>query len=171
MMLQPASQAQFYHFQIFHLPFLQAEPHHRADLVEPLPPAGPGVDVQEMENGIGHDLEDVGVAANEQPGMRCVKDLFNPGGVFAGVASDMGEKYFYALQRKNEVLRITAAQGPAVDIAENSPQGLERLQLVSHFYRADVARVPDLVAPGEVVQNSGMQVAVGVGEQADALHF
>lgn len=142
----------------------------RADLVETFPAAGAGIDVEQVKNGVGHDFEDVGMAADEEAGVFGGQDLFDPGGVLSRIAADMGEKDFHPFTGEMQVFGEALPQGAAVDISINRPQGFEGLQLIGYLYRTDIAGMPHFVAFGEMRKNGWMEVAVGVGEQSNSLH-
>lgn len=86
------------------------------------------------------------------------------------VATDVGHEDIHVFDDKAVELFVAQSDVVAVDVAIDGAKGLERLELVRHVKRADVARVPDFVAILEMGEHARVEHAVGVGKQTYAFH-
>ena len=67
--------------------------------------------------------------------------------------------------------RLGAAHVRAVDIAVHAPKARgQGPQFVHHGGIAEIAGVPYFIAAAQVVRDAVVEIAVGVGEQANARH-
>ncbi len=80
----------------------------------------------------------------------------------------MGHVNCDALAIPNEILRNFSAEFCAVNIPVNAPDWLEGLEPIQNLDRPEVARMPNLVAFGEMPGNRVVEKSVGVGEQPDS---
>ena len=161
---------QLHHLQILNIPLHQRKADDGLHFVKALLPCRPRVDVQQAVLFVGHHLEDVGMAADEQPGRLLPDDLPHAFAVTAGIAADVGHQDVDALAFKAEVFRESPAHRRIVDVAVYGAQGAESFQLVCYLTGADIAGVPDFVAFFKVLKDAFVQVGVGVGEEADSFH-
>ena len=130
--------------------------------------AGAGIHVNEAERLVAHDFQDVGVAADEQS--RPEPPEFLPGTpiIIAGIPTDVRHIDAKALALPNEILGQVGAQFRPVNVPVNSPDRVEGSEMIQYVGCPEVSRVPNLVAFGEVAEDSGIQKAMGVGKQADS---
>jgi hypothetical protein len=130
--------------------------------------ASTGVHMKQSEHLVAHDLQDMRVAADEQTGSQTSK--FHPCSpvVIAWVAPYVGHVNVDALALPGEIGRQIGAEFGTVKIPVNAsdwPKGPEQIQ---NLDRPEVACVPNLVAFGEMPENSVVQKSVCVGEQPDS---
>ena len=130
--------------------------------------AGAGIHVNQSERLVTHDFQNVRVAADEQARPQPTDFLPGPTVVIAGIPADMGHVDVEALAYPNEIFRQVIAERSAIDVAVNTTHGFECSEAIQHFARSEIARVPHLVAFGEVTEDSVIQKAVGVGQQPDS---
>jgi hypothetical protein len=71
---------------------------------------------------------------------------------------------------KRKPFRKPAVQLPIINIAVHPPEWFKRLKLVGEFSGAKIAGMPYFVNVFEVFKHLRIEVAVGVGEEADAGH-
>jgi hypothetical protein len=142
----------------------QGESHEGFHLVPTFISASAGVDVQKIQVGVCHDFQDMGVAADEQAAGRWIFTPYfpDPWVIFPGVAADVGHEHRHSLTFEMEVKGYFIANGCVVDIAKNTAQGFECLQLVEHPDVSEIAGVPYFVTIGEVMKNAFVQKGVGV---------
>ena len=131
---------------------------------------GAGVDVEDIEARVVHDLEDVGVPADEEGGRGCSECTANGCVVVAGVASDVLDEHVGSLNGEAVYLGVAQAYVSPIDVAPYGTERAESLEPLGYLERTDVARVPHLIALGKVPCVAFVPMAVGVGEEADALH-
>ena len=130
--------------------------------------ASAGIHVNEAERLVAHDLQDVGVTADEQTRPQPLDFLPRTAVVIAGVSSDVGHVDCDALAIPNEVFGNFKTELRTVNISINTTDWLEGPEPGENVDRPEVARVPDLVALGEMPENSVVQKSVCVGEQTDS---
>ena len=88
--------------------------------------------------------------------------------VVARIPADVGHVDVESLALPNEILRQVGAEFRPINVPVNSayrPEGPEPIQDVD---RPEVARVPNLVALAEMLENSVIQESVCVGEEPDS---
>ena len=88
--------------------------------------------------------------------------------VIAGIPSDVRHVDCHALAIPNKILGNFSTEFRTVNIPVNSPDWLEGPEPVQNLDRPEVACVPNLVAFGEMPENSVVQKPVCVGEQPDS---
>jgi hypothetical protein len=132
--------------------------------------ASAGIHVNEAERLVAHDFQDVGVTADKQTRPQTLDFLRRTPVVIARIPSDVGHVNGDALAIPNEIAGKFSTEFRTVDIPVNTPDWFEVPEPGENLDRSEVARVPDLVAFGEMPENSVVQKSVGVGEQPDS-HF
>jgi hypothetical protein len=147
---------------------IDGETQKRPDMMPAIVAAGAGIHMNKTERRVAHDFEDVRVAADEQGGSQPLHFLPGAPIVISGVASDVGHVNRDALAIPNEVFGNLETEFRAVNIPVNAPNGFERPEPGENLYRAEIARVPDFVAAGEVPEDGVVEKAMCVGEQADS---
>jgi hypothetical protein len=73
-----------------------------------------------------------------------------------------------ALAIPYQILRKVGAEFRSVNVPVNSPDRFKGSETIQHLGCPEVSRVPHLVAFGEVIEDSVIQKAVGVGKQPDS---
>jgi len=144
------------------------ETQNRPDMMPTIVAASAGIHVNEAERLIAHDFQDVGMTADEQTRPQPLDFLPRSPVVIARIASDVGHVNGDALAIPNEIPRKFSTEFRTVNIPVNAPDWLESPEPVEDLDRPEVARVPDLVAFGEMPENSIVQKSVCVGEQPDS---
>ena len=130
--------------------------------------ASAGIHVNEAERLVAHDLQDVGVTADEQTRPQPPDFLPRTPVVIAGIPADVGHVDCDALAIPNEILGNFSTELRTVNVPINAPDWFEGPEPIQKVDRPEVARVPDLVAFGEMPENSVVQKSVCVGEQPDS---
>jgi len=139
--------------------------------VEALFARGTGVDVEHVVEG-RHPLhlEDVAVPAHQHVGrgglqLRAHSVLPAP-----GPAGDVGHPHVEPGHREPFVLGEPTAKGGIVDVAPDGRDRGHRLQPVQNGGVAHVPGVQNAVHARQVVRQVGMEVAVGVRDNAERGH-
>ena len=127
-----------------------------------------GVHVDEAERLVAHDFQDVRVPADEQTRPQPLDFLPRTPIVIAGVASDVGHVNREAIAIPNKILGNFSAEFRTVNVPVNGPNWFEGPELVENLDRPEVARVPDLIAFGEMPEDGFVQKSVCVGEETDS---
>lgn len=161
---------QFDDFEVLDFAPVDDESYQRSFLVESVQPGGTGVDVQTFQCFVIEHFQDVRVARDEELGRVYVDLRYHLAGIFAGVSADVCNPHVDSFDGKPLVLWVAQAQLVAVDIAIDRPEGFQRLEPVGQLYRADVARVPNLVALGKIFLVAVVPPGVGVGQQTYLYH-
>ena len=130
---------------VAHVAAVDRKAHGRADLVESELPGGPGIDCQQVVDGIVDDLEDVGMPGDEEFQVHGLDFLYGARIVMAGITPDVGHQHLHPFAFESQECGVDAAGHAAVDIAAHGTQRLESSNPVGEFDRADVARMPDFV--------------------------
>ena len=104
------------------------------------------------------------VAGDEQFRVIFRQDLTDARGVTTRITADVSHADFDAGDRKKGDLREAGPECLPVDIAIDCPKRGDLRQLVRQFFRADVARMPDLVEPLEIFNVTLVPVGVRVRE-------
>jgi hypothetical protein len=144
------------------------ETQKRPDVMPAVVAASAGIHVNETERLVAHDLQYVGVTADEQTRPQPLDFLPRTAVVIAGVSSDVGHVNCDALAIPNEVFGNLETELRTVNISINTADWLEGPELGEKVDRPEVSRVPDLIALGEMPENSVVQKSVCVGEQTDS---
>ena len=126
--------------------------------------AGAGIHVDESERLVEHDFQDVGVPADEQTRPQPPDFLPCTPVVIARIPADMGHVDGDAVAFPNQILREVGAEFRPVNVPVNSTDRPEGSETIQYVRRPKVSRVPNLVALGEVLEDSVIQKAVGVGK-------
>jgi hypothetical protein len=145
-----------------------SETQDRPEVMPAIVAASAGIHVNEAERLVAHDFQDVGVTADEQTRPKPLEFLPRTPVVIAGVPSDVGHVNCNALTIPNEILGNFRTEFRTVNIAVNAPDRSEDPEPIQNLDRPEVAGVPDLVAFGEMPENSVVQKSVCVGEQPDS---
>ncbi len=105
------------------------------------------------------------MAADKQAvrGRLGLQNLSHPRFVAPRIPADVRHKNRHALALKSQVERHDSPDIHAVNIAIYPAQRLEILQFVHQTHVAKIARVPHLVAFGEVLEHLFVEVGMGVG--------
>ena len=127
-----------------------------------------GIHMQAGNLLVVHHLQDMGMAGDKKLRPVARQQLFGLWRITAGIAADVEDKDGDALRLEDRRLRKEAADGRVVDVSPDAPERFEILQRAYDFGRAEIPRMPDLVDVFEMVKNGGVEVAVGVGEEADS---
>ncbi len=151
-----------------HLPALHGKSQQGSDEMPSVVAAGARINVNESERLIAHDFQDVGVAADEQARPQPTDFLPGTPVVIAGIPADVRHVDVEALALPNLILGQTGAEFRPVNVPVNSPHRFEGSETVQDVRGPEVSRVPHLVAFGEVMEDSLIQKAMGVGEQPDS---
>ena len=138
--------------------------------METVDACGTGVDVQGVESAVVHDLEDVGVAADEEGRRSHEESAANGGIVVAGITSDVFDEYVGSLDSEAVYRWVAQADITSVDIAVYGTEGAESFELFGHLERTNVSGVPHLVALGKVPCVAFVPMAMSVREETDAFH-
>lgn len=131
--------------------------------MESVQPGGSGIDVEAFQGFVVEHLQYVRVARDEEFGRMNVNLGYHLAGIFAGVSADVGHPHVHPLDGKPLVLRVAQAQFVTVDVAIDGPEGFQGLEAVGQLDRADVARVPNLVALGKIFRVTVVPPGVGIG--------
>ncbi len=131
-------------------------------------PARAGVHVEKLERGISYYLQDVRVAADEQPRLVTAKFLYCPPVIIARIPADMGHVDADTLAIPNEIRGKVSTEFSTIDIPVNAPDWPEGSEPIENLDRPEVAGVPNLVAFGEMPENGVVQKSMCVGEQPDS---
>lgn len=126
--------------------------------------------MQAVDFLVKHHFQDMRVPADEQFGLMQVKQFSGFWIVAGRIASDMSHQYLHPLTLKREVLRKNGTYILPIDIAVNAS---ERFELFQRFGNtgSKVTGMPNFVAVFEMIENSFIQKAMGVGEEADASQY
>lgn len=136
-------------------------------MMEPIFPCRSRVDEQQAAGLIILDLQDMGMAADEQPGPVLPDQLTRLLVVPAGIAPNMGDAYGYRLSLKDHILRTNRTQILPVDIAADRPKRFESLQGTVRLQIPNIPCMPDLIHLREEIQDTGMKKAMGIGKNAN----
>lgn len=157
------SALEFEYFHIFHHTVFYLEPQCRTDYVPSLDPGGPGVDVQQIPAMVSHDLEDVGMAADEDVRPVGVNQGQSTEIVMVRRTSDVYHQDFLPLHLKELILRIFEADILTVAVAGNAHKGLECLNLFGETESAtEISCMPYHVHRLEEFPEAFAECAVGV---------
>ena len=161
---------QFYYLQILDSATVYLEAYQSLHQVETVAARRPGVDVQQAERAVVFHLQDVRVAADEQPG-RLLEDVGHHRAVVpARVAADVRHPHVHLFAAEAVVAGEKLADVLPVDVAPHAAHGLERLQTVHHVHRPPIARVPHLIACGKMPEYPFVEQTVRVRKQSYAFH-
>ena len=127
-----------------------------------------GIHVNEAQRLVAHDFQDVGMTADEETRPQPLNFLSCAPVVIAWIPSDVGHVDGDALAIPNEILGNFKTEFRTVNISVYAPDWLEGLELIQNLDCPEVARVPDLVAFGEMAEDSVVEKSVCVGEQTDS---
>ena len=111
--------------------------------------------------------QNVAVAAYEQVGPlegELGQDAFR---VFRGATTDVRHPNLRPSRGEPRVLRPLCPNGLSVDVAKHRAHGRHFLEGICDLEAADVPRMPNLVAPLHVLEDSLVHVAMGVGKQSN----
>ena len=156
------SRTQFDCLHAGNLPALHGKSQQGSNQMPSIVAAGAGIHVNEAERLIAHDLQDVGVTADEEARPQPPKFLSGTRVVIARIPADMGHVDGDALAFPAEIDRQVGAKFRPVNVPVNSPDRLEGSETIQYVRSSEVARVPHLIALGEVMEDSVIQKAVGV---------
>jgi hypothetical protein len=108
------------------------------------------------------DLENMGVAGNEELCRLFQQGCFGYGGIFSGITADMDHQHLYFLTGEAKFLRVYASDIIPVDIAINASQWFKGFQFISYFSGAKIPRMPDLIAIFKMFENGVIQEVMGI---------
>ena len=118
----------------------------RPESVPALVTTGPRVDIQDFFGLIIHNLQDVGMPADEDIGPMLPDERPGLGIIVAGRPSDVGHQHFQTLALPAAIQRAPVQQPPVVAVADDALQRLERRDLRLRVQSApEVPGMPDLV--------------------------
>lgn len=152
---------------------MERETHQSFHLVPPLTSACTRIDMQKVQFTVGHDFEYVGVTADEDTIDRrsFLQDFFHPERIFSGIPADMCHKNGYSVTFEVQVEREKRSDACVVYIAIHPPEWLEVLKFAHEIHTSEVAGMPHFVTFGKMPENSCIQFAVCIGEQAYPGHL
>lgn len=127
-----------------------------------------GVDAHSAPVGIAFHPQDVAVAADEQVRTFGDKPVAHARCIPSGMAADVEHRATQSAAFPEQPFWAGAAHAVVVDVAKYSPHRCDFGECIEDLEAPDVARMPNLRAAFEVVQNAVVEVAVGVGKDADA---
>lgn len=146
---------------------LHGESQHGTDKVPALMTTGSGIHVKQSRRGIPHDLQNMGVTADEQTRPEPTEFLSNSPVVIARIPADVGHVHIDALAFPEKILRQIGTKFGTIDVPVNATHRFEGSEPIEYFACAEVSRVPHLITLGKVMEDSVIQKAVGVGKQPD----
>ena len=128
------------------------------------------IDMQGIDSTIVHHFQDMRMPADKKcrrlvqecTTYRCI--------VMARITSDMFDQHIGPFDGKAVYFRVAQTDFTPVDIAAHSTEGPKSLKLVGHFERTYITGMPNLVTLGKVPGITFIPIAMGIREQADALH-
>ena len=100
--------------------------------MEPLTAGSTGVDVEEVELVVVHDLEDMAMATDEDVGVVVAENVENSGRVMPRPTTYVGKKYLKSIAGEEVGGRHRVAKGVVVDVAIDGMKGLESAQPLIH---------------------------------------
>jgi hypothetical protein len=124
--------------------------------------------MEKLERGISYYLQDVRVTADEQPRLVTAKFFYGLPIIIARIPADMGHVDADAIAIPNEILGKVSTKFSTVNIPVNAADWPEGPEPIQNLDRPEIARVPNLVAFGEMPENGIVQKSVCVGEQPDS---
>ena len=117
-----------------------------------------------------HDLENVRVTTDKECG-RIPKEFATYRSIIvAGITANMLNEHIGSFNRESVYFRVTQTDITSIDITTHGAEGSESLKLLCNLKRAYVARMPHLVTLGKVLCIAFIPMAMGIREEADALH-
>jgi len=125
--------------------------------------AGTRIHMEKAECLIAHDFQNVGMTADEQSRPLPAELLQCTPVVITRIAADVCHIACEAIAIPDEILRDIGTEPSAVDVSVNAPKRLERPERLQNIDRSEVACVPDLIAFGEMPENSVVEKSVCVG--------
>jgi hypothetical protein len=160
--LSPAG-SKLYCFNAGNLAAFDPETQNCPDMMPAIVSASAGIHVHETERPVAHDFQDVGVTADEQTGPEPLDFLPRAPVVIARIPSDVGHVNCDALAIPNEIRGNFGTEFRSVDVPVSAPDRSEGAEPMQNLNRPEVASVPNLVAFGEMPENSVVQKSVCVG--------
>lgn len=137
------------HFKNLHImdsPLVDMETECSADKMESLNSGGTGIDDQHVPPCIAHDLQYMGMSADEEIGLVTVYQFAGPDIVFSGISADMGHEYLHSLTLKKTMQRVVITETVIVTVACDTHQRLEGCNFLGKPKSpAEISRMPDLV--------------------------
>jgi hypothetical protein len=155
---------------IFHIRAIDGESDEGAHFMPAFFARRTGIHVQAVDLIVVNDLQDMGMAIDEQLGRISCQLLFNGRVVSGRVAADMGHVHFHVLAFPAQLFRVHAADLITVDIPIHTFERFKGFQVFRYLQGAEIARMPDLIAGDEVFEYRRVEVTMGVGDQANARH-
>ena len=110
------------------------------------------------------------MTADEEGRRVCSECAPYRGIVVARITANMLDEHVGTLDGEAVYLGVAQADVAPVDVAIHGTEGAEGFELLGYLERTNVARMPHLVALGKVPCVAFIPIAMGVGEEADALH-
>jgi hypothetical protein len=135
-----------------------------------MPARGTRVNVQALQPGIRLHFQNMRVARNKESRFFLLQPCFYPRRIPARVSANMLYAHFQPIAGKSKPFGEPAMQLPIINIAIHAPEWFKTLKLVGEFSGAKIAGMPYFVNVFEVFEYLRIEVAVGVGEEADAGH-
>ena len=166
--LSSPARSQFDCLHVGYLPAFHCKSQQGPDDVPSIAAGGAWIHVNEAKRLVAPYFQDVGVTADEQTRPQSLDFLSRTAVVIARVSSDVRHVDVETRTLPNEILVQIGAQFRPVDVPVNAPDWSEGLEPIQNFDRPEVARMPDLVAFGEMPENRVVQKSVCVGKQRDS---
>lgn len=151
---------QLYHLAILHIVAIDHELDDGPYAMPALVAGSPGVHVKALEPVVIYDLQDMRMPADKKFGRLFLQLLFDSGIITGRITADMGHEYGYSFTVPAQLFGVDAADIIAVDIAIHAFERFDGAELFGNGDGAKVARVPDLVAIGEMRGNGRIEPVV-----------
>ena len=136
----------------------------------PLNASRPRVDVEQLERLVVFHFQDVRVSGNEELGWRSIDLRAYAWVVVARISPDVSHQHVHIFTLPLQPFGVYPPQVATVAIAIDGSQRAELIQPLRHFYRPDIASVPNLVTRLEVVQVFIVPIGVGVADDSYFFH-
>ena len=124
--------------------------------------------MKQAERRITHYLQNMRMTADEQLGMEAADSLPCAPVVIARIPADVRHVDGDTLAIPDELLGKISTQFRTVNIPVYAPEQPESPEPIENVDSPEVARVPDLIAIGEMPEHGVVQKSVRVGEQSDS---
>lgn len=133
------------------------------DEMKPLDSCGTGIDHEHIPFLVSDDLQDVGMATDEDVRTMHVDQLAGMIVILAGIAADMRHEHLQAFAFEDTMDRMDEAEVVVVAVSGDSEKGLESTDLLRKLKSsAEVSGMPDLVHRLKKIAELPAEYAVGV---------
>ncbi len=163
-----SARPQFHHLRIPDRTTAQIEPEQGAHAVETLLPGGSGIEVDPAPALVGFDHQDMRMSAHEDVRAMLGQPTPDSLGITAWAPPDVGHPNDAAFPLEVLMFREIPAYELVVDVAMHREERSLFGEGVCHPEMSDVACMPDFITSRKVMQDSVIDVSMGVTEQTDA---